>query len=863
MTICVEVRKVGITLEDLFQIHGFKPNEGQKEAIEFVNGPLFLIAGPGSGKTRVLLWRVVNLLVFHEVQPERIFLSTFTEKAAKQLQDGLQSILGTVTNKTGKPFDLSKMFVGTIHSLCQRIISDRRFIPDRSRVKTPVLLDELEQYFLINSSIFWGKVQELLQIDDEDFREELRKYFNSNSRSKHNSAQSLIGIFNRFSEENLSAEDIRIKAKNLKDETLEKIAVLYGWYKEYLLGRNQVDFSLLQQKALHVLMQSEHTTEIFEHVIIDEYQDTNKVQEQLLFRLAKGYKNICVVGDDDQALYRFRGATVENFVQFPQRCNMYLETVPKEITLNINYRSKKQIVNTYTSFINQINWRREDGKGYYRLQNKNIQPYNQDEDVAVVTSTPDTYEVVAAEIADFVKKLIDQKKVADPNQIAFLFPSLKNNSKARTMKNALEKVGLKVYAPRAGRFLDVDEAKAMFGLFIHIFGKPNREEYGGAYSDYHDWLEASYDFATNLMEHDDRLTRFVEFKKQELSVCRDDYIRLLNTVDKKGWTLKDSYDPKIHKRELLNTIGISQRAKKGLGTTILDKIAEERHKEGKPFSLQYILNRATSLDWNMLDLFYRICGFAYFSQMFKLAEEGIDEGPICNLSMISDYLARFLEQSGAVITGANLIEGQLMIDFFGRYLYGLFQLGETEFENQETPFPKGRIPFLTIHQSKGLEFPYVVVGSLEKRNNVPKNEEIIRKVINDDVEPLEKVPEFDAMRLFYVALSRAEKMLVLATPRGRGVRTHLAFKQLFEVEQYKTIQELNVSSLPEVSIKHDDIPKVYSYTGDYLLYLKCPRNYMVFKKYGFVPSRSQTMLFGDLVHKTIEDIHNKIISMRG
>jgi len=136
-------------------------------------------------------------------------------------------------------------------------------------------------------------------------------------------------------------------------------------------------------------------------------------------------------------------------------------------------------------------------------------------------------------------------------------------------------------------------------------------------------------------------------------------------------------------------------------------------------------------------------------------------------------------------------------------------------------------------------------------------------VINDDVEPLEKVPEFDAMRLFYVALSRAEKMLVLATPRGRGVRTHLAFKQLFEVEQYKTIQELNVSSLPEVSIKHDDIPKVYSYTGDYLLYLKCPRNYMVFKKYGFVPSRSQTMLFGDLVHKTIEDIHNKIISMRG
>ncbi|MCM3470181.1 ATP-dependent helicase [Brevibacillus borstelensis] len=854
---------MSLILDELFEIHGFNPNDGQREAITSLNGPLFLMAGPGSGKTRVLLWRVVNMLVFHDVQPEKIFLSTFTEKAAKQLQDGLQSILGTVTNKTGKPYDLSKMYVGTIHSLCQRIISDRRFIPDRSRVKIPVLLDELEQYFLINSTTFWGKVQELLHIEEEDFRSELKIYFEARSSSKHNSAQSLINIFNRFSEENLTAEDIKTRAKSINDEVLEKIAVLYGWYTDHLFGRNQVDFSLLQQKALQTLLLSEHVTELFEHIIIDEYQDTNKIQEKLIFRLAKGYKNLCVVGDDDQALYRFRGATVENFVQFPQRCNKYLGVSPKEIKLNINYRSKKQIVKTYTSFIDQIDWEQEDGTGYYRLHNKNIQPFNQEEDIAVVTSTPGTYDDVAKEIAEFTKSLVDEKKVADPNQIAFLFPALKNNSKARAMKHALEKVGLKVYAPRAGRFLDVEEAKALFGLYLHILGKPNREEYGGAYSDYHDWMENSMSFAKELMEHDERLARFVELKKEELSECRNDYIRLLDTVDKKGWTLKDSYDPKVHKRDLLNTSGISLKARKGLGTTVLDKIAEEKSKEGKPFSLQYILNRATSLDWSILDLFYRICGFAYFSQMFKLAEDGTDEGPICNLSMLSDYLARFLEQGGSIITGAVLIEGGLVANFFGRYVYGLYQLGESEYEDDETPFPKGRIPFLTIHQSKGLEFPYVIVGSLEKRNNVPKNEEIIRKVITDDAEPLHRVPEFDAMRLFYVALSRAEKMLILASPRGRGIKTHIAFKQLIEEKQYKTIPNLRVAELPTVSIKHEDIPKVYSYTGDYLLYLKCPRNYMAFKKYGFVPSRSQTMLFGNLVHKTIEDLHNKIISLRG
>ena len=281
-----------------------------------IDGPLFLMAGPDLGKL-VFLWRTVNLIVFHNVPPEKIFLATFTEKAAKQLQDGLQAILGTVTNRTGKPYDISKMYVGTIHSLCQRIIGDRRFVPDRSRMKVPSLLDELDQYFFVNSSMFWRKVREILHIeDDEEFRSELKQYFENWGSSKHESAQSLISIFNRFSEENLSAEMIQKQAQELGDDTLYKIAKLYQWYKEELFSKNQVDFSLLQQKALDVLKMSDHTIYEFQHIIIDEYQDTNRIQEQLIFHLAKGYKNICVVGDDDQALYRFRGATVEILFNF-------------------------------------------------------------------------------------------------------------------------------------------------------------------------------------------------------------------------------------------------------------------------------------------------------------------------------------------------------------------------------------------------------------------------------------------------------------------------------------------------------------------------------------------------------------------
>lgn len=410
----------------------------------------------------------------------------------------------------------------------------------------------------------------------------------------------------------------------------------------------------------------------------------------------------------------------------------------------------------------------------------------------------------------------------------------------------------------------MEEAKAILGIFAEVIGRPERQEYSGAYKEYHDWLDSIKEEVKELISKDERLDKFITTKKVELQKFKDDYIRLLKTVNDNGWELTDNYEPQKHKRILSTTPLISQQTVRGLGSNRLDKIIEQRNKEGRPFSLQYILNRATSVDWNILDLFYRLCGFPYFSQMFKLAEVGKDEGPISNLSMISEYLSRYMEQSSSVITGARLIEGSLANDFFGRYIYGLFRLGETEVENEETPFPKGRVSFLTIHQSKGLEFPYVILGNPGKKNQkVPREEEIVRPLTDGDNEPLERIPEFDTMRLFYVALSRAEEMLVICHLKGQGQKVEPAFKELLEEMKYPLIPNVTVSEMPTVQVKEDEIPKVYSYTSDYLMYLKCPRNYMVFKKYGFVPSRSQTMLFGSLVHQTIEDIHNHIIALRG
>ena len=123
------------------------------------------------------------------------------------------------------------------------------------------------------------------------------------------------------------------------------------------------------------------------------------------------------------------------------------------------------------------------------------------------------------------------------------------------------------------------------------------------------------------------------------------------------------------------------------------------------------------------------------------------------------------------------------------------------------------------------------------------------------------MPTFDVMRMFYVALSRAKNLLVLAHFRGPGQRLHTAFADLMNAS-IPRIPSLKVSTIPAAKLEDQDLPQSYSYTGDFLLYRKCPRQYMLFRKYGFVPSRSQTMFFGSLVHQTLEDLHQHLIESR-
>lgn len=851
-----------ITLEQLWSKVGFTPNESQRCAIEHVTGPLYLPAGPGSGKTRVLLWRTLNLLVFHNVQPEEIFLATFTEKAALQLREGLRALLGHVTTHTGTPYDLSKMYVGTLHSLCQRIIADRRFYPNRQRGASLTLLDNLGQYIYMRKKRHWNEFV-LAGGFFGDANEQINSFFSGRaSPSQHLAVTACINLFNRFSEECLDPDAAYTRTT---DPRLRALLLVYKRYVASLQpngGVQRTDFALLQQRALAVLDRFPGAQEVFKHVIVDEYQDTNTVQERIYFTLAASHKNFCVVGDDDQALYRFRGATVENFVEFPERCERYLGVKPTKITLATNYRSRERIVSFYTTFIEQCNWRKERG-GFYRVADKRIHAHSSDTRASVVVSTPGKPADVAAEIADLVRALIDTGKVENPNQIAFLFPSLKAAA-VTYMKTALESVGLQVYAPRAGRFLEVDEAIAVFGLIMQVFGRPDRGTFPGQdYNDYLVWLDMIDFEGKRLMQADPQLARFIEAQRAELQRVQADYQALILIVQRNSWDLKAPYDPAIMKRTLASAPGLSDPARRAMTSVYFQRIAEQRIAEGRPMSLGYVINRATSVDWNVLDLFYRLCGFGHFKAMFDLAQRGEDEGPVCNLGLISQYLGRFIDEYAPIITAEFLEGDRFKRVLFSSYLFALFRRGESEYEDAEDPFPKGRIPFLTVHQSKGLEFPVVVLGTLRKDDKGPqRTEEIVKPLLDREGEPLHRMSEFDIMRMFYVALSRARNLLVLAHLKGQGQRVNPPFQNMFNHSSVVRIPDFDVHTVPETRLENDDLARNYSYTGDYLSYQKCPRQYMVFQRYGFVPSRTQTMMFGSLVHQTLEDLHQYLIAQR-
>lgn len=328
-------------------------NEAQKEAISATDGLVLITAGPGTGKTFTLVKRAVYLIQECGIKPEQIMMATFTEKAAKEL-------ITRITNELAErnvSVNVNEMYIGTFHSLCLRIIKENL---EFTRLKRNYrLLDTFDQKYLVFRN--FHKFKNIEGID------ELLSKGGSWKRSDE-----ICTYINHLSEEMVDIEALQ-SDDNPGIRTLGRVLSVY---QEMLEEGNLIDFSTIQTECYKLLMQNkqilEELQDKLQYLMIDEYQDTNYIQEQIVFLLGAKHHNICVVGDDDQGLYRFRGATIRNILEFPHK---FENEGCKIIPLVVNYRSNSDIVDFYNEWISTTSGHKfKFSWDIYRYQKK-IEPH--------------------------------------------------------------------------------------------------------------------------------------------------------------------------------------------------------------------------------------------------------------------------------------------------------------------------------------------------------------------------------------------------------------------------------------------------------------------------------------------------------
>jgi DNA helicase II / ATP-dependent DNA helicase PcrA len=329
---------------------GRKPNQEQRVVMEYNDGPLHVIAGPGTGKTYALILRCLRLLCVDRVRPEAIVLTTFTHKAADELEQRLLTSLLqlSVVFPEISAIDLSRMHLGTLHSLCWDFITETPASPYRD-------LESLRQldraFFVYSQSRFCKNTSDS---ETEKLFLEIASWVENKTLDTLPPRWKRVEMFNTMYERIVHDRVDRVRFADSAPFRKELIHLIEE-YETALDLRRFTDQTLMQQQALEVLCSQEGRlrTQNIEHVIVDEYQDTNPVQAAVYRALtARPPHHLCVVGDDDQALHRFRGGTVACMVRFEDECKkVWPGSSVRSVFLRETYRSHPAIVSWINEYI--------------------------------------------------------------------------------------------------------------------------------------------------------------------------------------------------------------------------------------------------------------------------------------------------------------------------------------------------------------------------------------------------------------------------------------------------------------------------------------------------------------------------------
>ena len=394
-------------------------NKEQKEAVQHTEGPLLIMAGAGSGKTRVLTHRIAYLVEEKRVAPYNILAITFTNKAAREMKDRVEQLVGQ---------NSYQIWVSTFHSMCVRIL--RRDIDRIGYSKNFTILDGSDQQTVVK------QVLKNLNLDPKNFE-----------------PRAMIGQISNLKNEMITPKQYTSQANNYYEK---EVARVYEGYQKMLVKNEALDFDDLIMQTIHLFDRVPEVLEYyqnrFQYIHVDEYQDTNHAQYYLVKQLASRFENICVVGDSDQSIYRWRGANIANILSFEKDYKN-----ARTILLEQNYRSSKSILDAANSVIKNNPGRQDKQLWTDNSAGKKINYYQ---------GSSERHEALF--ITEKIQDMVGDKKYL-PSDIAILY---RTNAQSRAVEDTLMKSSISYQMIGGQRFYDRKEIKDMIA-YLRLITNPN------------------------------------------------------------------------------------------------------------------------------------------------------------------------------------------------------------------------------------------------------------------------------------------------------------------------------------------------------------------------------------------------------
>ncbi|HSX49303.1 MAG TPA: ATP-dependent DNA helicase [Candidatus Saccharimonadales bacterium] len=752
-----------------------KLNKEQLSAVRHKTGPLLIIAGAGTGKTTVITERIKYLIEKKIAKSSEILALTFTEKASREMEERVDIAL---------PYGYTQMWIMTFHSFCERILRQNALhigLDPRFRLMTSA-----ETTQIIKTNLFKFKLN----------------YFRPLG-NPHKFIGGMIQHMSRLQDENITPDDYLKWAKKQKDEKYLELAHAYKTYEELKIGNGVMDFGDLIVKTIKLFKErpnilKEYQAQ-FKHILIDEFQDTNYSQNQLVLILSKKHKNITVVGDDDQSIYRFRGAAVSNIIQFRKNFSK-----ARIVVLTKNYRSTQEILDKSYTLIQNNN---PDRLEVIEKVDKKLTSERKIKGTEIGFIHVDRVENEAEAIAEKITELIKKEK-RTPGDFAIL---VRANNHAEPITRALSRNGIPYQFLGPGRLFKQSE-------IIDLIA----------------YLKVLTNFEDSVAFH-----RILSLDTFDVNV-RD--IAAIGNYSKKN---NISY---FESAERVEKISVSDESKEKIKkiVEIIHKHLGLVRKESAGQILYYFLQDSGLLA-NLLD--------PKSDEVSKRAS---------NISKFFDKLKSYEvdHPEATVFTVVDWIDLSM-------------ELGESPLANDTDWGSTDAVNILTVHSSKGLEFPVVFLVNLttgrfptiERREQIPIPDDLIQEILPEGDYHME-----EERRLFYVGMTRAKDRLFLTVANyyGEGKREKKISNFIFETLGEEALtnelksKEKQLSFLDYSKKEEKRKTKLDKFHVDYISYSQietfkvCPLHYKLryILKVPTPPSAAQS--FGISVHNALRDFYSSI-----